>query len=590
MAILAASPTVDVGGGSTIKLEIEDVDLGSDTGNTLRVTGGPVRYAGRPNTDNPLKPLIKSRIEFRAWDKGRVLYDAIDGRPDTDFRLNFYKDSNLYFKGVIKADLEEVFSTRDNPSILFAGYDGLQLLSRKTFDLTGTVDVAQWIYDILSGLPYSLELHTYASWEQDGQNRQHLNGLRLSDTALTHGLTDPTYLEVLERITETFALQLFQYDGKWWAVQRSYRLENTLIDEPVGTLTTIDQDLRRTLNDADIAMEGGADIREPKRRTADPLPSAKARYEFSYVQFQNGEFEDGETGWNFSGATHVSDTDSYASHTTSTDFVSQEPTESLYDYDNIGLQVTFRGEFVGSSFPAQDIGQARFHDTHNDQFHYLAENGTWSTTTTNVSTSSGQQGFDIDIAADPLPGSGVGTLRLRTFFDRDPDGDGTNEVDELRMYETRMFYGGDRNPFIALEYEVQVVANDQTRRSPIDLTTGIGDSEAENPVDEVMEYYDGDAGDPWKESWDFSTDTGRQPFHEERLADVVGQQSQRLDGFDLFTMPDVDQGILYTPVRDSKRYNVWYEEEHFTRRLRRLGTYEIRLDAIGTIDRTQVRS
>jgi PKD repeat protein len=588
------------GARHTWDVQLQDASLSAHQDDKLLATAPPRRKVGNSGAQDPLPPLLPTRLELKVRDEGRLIRDAMQGRPATDFRLVVRRDAALYWRGVVGLEPGQEELGRPSGGVQLTAHDGLALLKERSFSGSGTRSVARWIYDLLGQGPVTRPLHTYSTWAASAQTEAALQGLYLPASALaasapsTGGSEEErSVYDVLEMVCRTFGLQLAAMRGEWIAVQRSYRLQDTLADAPEGEAAN-DRALRVALPEGDIPRSGGQ-ARAPKRLSMPPAQHMEMRWEFQQRAFRNGRFdaEGGPlAGWEASGVSVIEEEDERnVRHDAPSDYVRQRFQAPPYE----DAVVRAKGVVNRTDAQRDDVyfGQLLYHDLAGGQTYSLGrgsfiENdlyqGVWNTGTDSyLYNYDAYDGPDKVIAYQlaPLPSGGAGYFELTSHFKPDPDGDGTDNFNYLDLHE------------LAFEPPAEGYAAAVARLGNTGAQSGRS-AEVRTRIGSLMRSGDGsnaEAGalridDAGTLALDFDSGTsGRQPFLAEAARDIASQQQRRLGGLDVWRAPGSPDALLMsTLVQGGTRYAPTYAEEVIGRDLRRAVAYEVRSDPVGTLE------
>ena len=558
----------------TWEVALYDNALTSHQDAKLYVLEPPVREVGKTGEADPIPPLLPTRVEMPVLDVGRALTGAMEDRPDTDFRLQLRRDGELYFEGVA------YLKSRDddgvaNPVRRLVAYDGLTLLKSASFDPAGTRSIARWMYDILSQGAVQRGLHTYSSWQAAAQAGAALQGLFAKAAPFTD---EKTPWQHLRMICRAFGLQLGTRKEEYLAVQRSYRSQASLSDAPEGAGAE-NRDFRVTLLDSHLVRRGGP-CRPPQFPAIDPARSVQVRWMLNQEAHVNGQFDHEQGplwGWNFSGISVVQPDDRTAiRHDTTSDYITQRFNAPPLEGAKVILDLELTKGAVANPAARVNAAQLRFHDIINGTTYSLdSVNGWVSGTSSYFARPVADVRQQTETVIPALPGSGIGYFEVETFFDPDPDSDGTNEYGHMDVFG--LYFEPAANGYESATYSA---ANQAGSQREVEITTMLGGLDTKNALDGALRI---DQGGTVAEDFDAST-SGRQPFLSELVRDVGGQQVQKLRGLDVWlgpTAPEVDafstiqyDGVTYVPV---------YEKEIVGRSIKRIVAYELRSDAVGTI-------
>jgi chitodextrinase len=318
------------------------------------------------------------------------------------------------------------------------------------------------------------------------------------------------------------------------------------------------------------------------------------RWEFQQRAFRNGRFDaDGGplAGWEASGVSVIQEDERNVRHDAPSDYVRQRFQAPPYE----GAVVRAKGAVSRANTPRDDIyfGQLLYHDLVSGSTYSLGRDsfiesdlyqGVWNTGTDSyLYHYDAADGLDevVSYQLPPLPSGGAGYFELTSHFKTDPDGDGTDEYNHLDLHE------------LAFEPPAEGYAAAVVRLGSADAQSGRS-AEVRTRIGSLMRSGDGsnaEAGalridDAGTLALDFDAGTsGRQPFLAEAVRDIASQQQRRLDGLDVWRAPgSPDAPLISTLVHDGTRYAPTYAEEVIGRDLRRAVAYEVRSDAVGTLE------
>lgn len=571
-----------------------DDSLGAHADNALNLPSRPRRTVGTPSVEDPIPPILATRIDLDVHDVGGTLRSAMVGRPDADFRLRVRRGGTPYFRGVAGLSVEgEQLDPRADQVVRLVAYDGLTLLQEVTPALNGVRSIARWIYDMLSASPVTAPLHTYSTWAAASQTGTNLAGLYADGEALGRESEGRTAWDVLETLLRQFGLQLMQWEGEWIVVQRSARLNDTLTDAPVGASAET-RDFRANLAASDVVLkQDGADVRG-RRPGLPPAVRVGARWTFEQTPARNGAF-DSERGmlfaWTNHGASVVKNADPVAiRHFGMGDYISQRFNAPPLAGSHLIVTATL---FGSDSFTS--VAQLLYHDVVSGATYSLDRDdsdgsGLWQ---------AGDGSYLEDNSAYPhpdeppvpstqeyeiptLPGSGAGYFELRTRFDPDPNDDGTDEYTEMDVHELR--FEPPARGYASAHYTADVTEG--AARS-VEIETRLGSlervGEGSNAESQVVYI------SPSRTiAEDFDTETGgRQSILAEALRDIGGQQAKRLKGVDLRVGPEGPEvSAVSTLLFEGARYAPIYAEEPLGSGWRDLLAYEVRSDPISSVETT----
>ena len=572
-------------------VELHDLEAASAGGHALRLTEPPRRMVGSASPQTPIPALLPTRVELSLVDDG-TLAGALAGRADTDFRLDVFRDGGLYFRGPLKVETAPAPLRGGLRQLDLTAYDGLTLL--KGAQAVGeTPSAAQtitsWMGTWIGRLPVG-GLHTYTDWQEARQGEAGLHqvlaltedvrriaggGADAGGAAAPEGEGGPTAYAALQHMARLFGATLVQGGptggGAWHLVQRSYRAAGVLTDRSYGAAAQ-DRDLRVQITDGDI-LDGQR--YQARRRAFSPARSAVALWSFEQDDMVNAAFDDDTDalyGWDFFGGVWA--TPGAVHHSATGDYVEQAVTGGG-EWQR--LEIHGQATATGGDQPVLPVAQLEFRDTLNQAtYYYVGGSANWQTAAGYVEIAPDADGFiDGSLFVGNPPGSGTGYYTLRSRFDPDPDGDGTNEYSEMVLFELALT-GGARTYDKGRYTASSAAASRGARR--LELKTPLGSVTNQNPVAAALRYADGtDTGAP-------GSSYNADPFLAAWLRDVGGQQVQRLAGLDVWLGPGApDCSALSTLLYEGLRYAPVYEEEVIGRGLRRLVAYEVRSDDIGGV-------
>jgi len=413
------------------------------SGHLLKLLAPPVRKVGTPGA-GPLAPLMAHRVDLEFKDDGARLADLMKGRPDRDFVLRVLRDGAPDFEGLATLEAGKRALRRQITRRLgLTAYDGLESLKERPFDGTGTRSVLRWIYEALLHTSLTwLGLHAYSDWQQAGG----ATGLGAIYVPARHFEEDTSWHDVLTELLELFGLVLQQHAGAWVAVQRSLRASSSLPAPEVIGAQDPDGLGEQVVDTAALARSGGPAQRPQVQRLA-PLGSAELEWSFEQTVLENKSFdEDGFPlkGWTYVGV-EVEDTSDGTAvvHDAATDHVEQRfnaPLRREGDEDP-SVEIRLRFSTSGDSArPRVGVAEFRFDDAVTGDAYWLTgppTNTEWKASEAYLEESalSDTPIQNPSWKIQPMPGSGRGTLTVRTRFD-----DGGGAYDALDVFRVAILF------------------------------------------------------------------------------------------------------------------------------------------------------
>jgi chitodextrinase len=239
---------------------------------------------------------------------------------------------------------------------------------------------------------------------------------------------------------QVFGLVLQQHAGAWVAVQRSLRASSSLpAPEMIGA-----QDpggLGEQVVDPAALARGGGPAQRPRVQRLAPLASAELEWSFEQTVLENRSFdEDGFPlkGWTYVGVEVEETGDGTAVvHDAATDYVEQRFNAPLRREGAEDPSVEMRLRFSksgDSDNPSVEVAEFRFDDAVTGDAYWLKGPSTeteWKASEVYLEESSPSGSTPIQNpfwVIPPMPGSGRGTLTVRTRFD---DGGGAYDALEI---------------------------------------------------------------------------------------------------------------------------------------------------------------
>ena len=406
-----------------------DVELALDGGtsatNTTPVTD-LVRRVGDPQL-NPLEPILKASLDLSLFDKGRVVSSRIRNNAMSDIQVTVKRDGTIWHRGILQSVNGGDVIRYDNPGLQLTFDDGTGRLQGQgandsKADLLQTVDSALGVSG--SDLPVRVAL-AFNDTKQDltipRAQGQQIVGEQVLD--------DGKIFESLERVLRYYNLQMFQEDGKWRCLQRSYRDSGQSYEwaeQDGATVTNGARNPTNSFSDTDWFAPSGASkeslvrsVKVPPIGWSRSLSRREEELSFSTTLIAGGSISRLET-W-------------------STVPVGQSGSDDTFQFKIEGtadiLDTNESGTFD------VDIGQLMAVDPDlGDRYYWDISNQTWTTTPTQITLTFSEATADTtvswnltgDITAQP----GFGGFIIEVEFippPTDPDGDGLNELDSVSV-------------------------------------------------------------------------------------------------------------------------------------------------------------
>lgn len=212
-----ASTTFDSGGASwEVTLEEED---GTSAQNALAVTGC-TRVVGDPQL-NPLNPFLRAEVDIRIWDEGRVVWSRLNSALPGSIRLTIKKGGTVWHRGQLRDFNRQAPIRHDNPELELTFDDGLNQLSGGDSYSASRADLLQFFDSTLDVTGVDLEPRVALAFRDTEQS----TAVGRSQGQLLDGKfqSGGSEKDALSKVLRFYNLQLFQEEGLWRILQRSYR-------------------------------------------------------------------------------------------------------------------------------------------------------------------------------------------------------------------------------------------------------------------------------------------------------------------------------------------------------------------------------
>lgn len=283
----------------------------SGSAEPLYIISQPVRRVGSSSPGSILTPILASRMKVQVRDVTGTLIGLLEEQQPHDYRLEVQKDGDPYYQGSVVIRGGEYDPTQSIPNLTIEASDLPESLSTVDYEhptvagdyhrLTRSLDDAT---DQAIDLPLSILYQWRAKNQISSRYPTDAHQVRAKDWAPEEG----DVRTVLQQQMRFGAMQLMQYKGRLYALQRSARRDQpvTLRDPTVGTRQ---EDLHRELPLADVVRyrdgEGDASVSPPRVRQHAAPVSVRSTVQQRPI-IQNPRFNDwvdgGPVGWDAGGS------------------------------------------------------------------------------------------------------------------------------------------------------------------------------------------------------------------------------------------------------------------------------------------------
>jgi len=411
---------------------------------------------------NPLNPILPTTMRTEVYDESRIIHKKIQSNDLSDLRLTITRDGTTWFRGLLKSVDGGANVRHDNPKLRLVWNDCLPFLKSQPFRFSGRSTTLDAVTEVLSNSRSGLDGRIALAWEDTAADTS--NG-RSEAFQHAHGqeLQRGSQYDWLTQTAKYFNLQIFQEDGLWRIIHRSYRDASSLdYEQTDGTTGSVSPSV--SISDSDWYSGQKSEVLE---ESLDPKEWV-FNYETSAPPF-NGDFQRSTTVFGGSAEApqhwHVSSTNLFNAAEnrveiagsngidTATPQEVERPLEDLFQYDDTSrdeVTLTAKGTVV-----VNDTGEAGFVDVSivrliavqpetGSTFYYDSGSNSWDNSSLQEITvsieesNSGTQDRDFTRslrieAPSPTTAEEDFIYQVQLISEQDPDGDGNNEISEVRF-------------------------------------------------------------------------------------------------------------------------------------------------------------
>lgn len=634
-----------------------EVSGAASASNTFRMVwdknGQEVPQTRRLGTEkiHPFNPILPAVLETTIWDESRTIHDYIEANKDDDIAITVKKGGTIWHTGFLDRVKGGDRVDHSNPALRLVWNDGLPRLKNIDFDKQGRDTLLDALFHVIDQAGLGLPVRVALAWKHQNTDLTTSPANRRSlawQIDFANQVESGSYWDVLSQLLRHYNLQIFQEDGRWYVLHRSYRggsYDWEELSSQTGSVSTGSTSPVVTVANSDWRGKGSAGSGDPVRRP--PIPPQGWAQNYGLMRgsrWQNEDFtsdstspfdQDMPTGWWLYGGQNVNhdranddvevfsgggiDTSdpAYAEQLLN-EIVVADNGNSTYDQFQIRVKGEFdvlsTGETGTVDVPVLQVMARQGEPT---VLHSVNEQGTWS-------TSSGPFAGDVTyVKIQDVPENNSGTTNVETFdqtftfeapsldtgveeyfiqvrliTQADPDGDTNNEINATRfqVVHVKNFKRNvtdDQRPRRGITYRASSVGNVKAEPSEIgsveQFATKVGFRQTASNPSAGIRYYDDTLGRWELLDHEFVAHASRtfnnNSLGRARLEDRFDQHQRKMSRI-----------IGYLPVtalnfRDSVDYDgdTWtpnFVEERIRKPDRKVGIAQLRSDGVpsGTVE------
>lgn len=618
-----------------------EVKGASSASNTFRVLDGERKLGEREmSTFNPILP---ARLTMNVYDESRTLHDKILSKKNSEIAVTVKYDTTgngtpdtIWHTGKLDRVRGGDIINHDNPQLNLVWDDGLPSLKGQDWTETGRPNLLETLTHILGKTDLGLPCRVALAFAHTDTDTTAVRRSKAWQVDLDRQSAE-TYWEALSGLLREYNLQLFQIDGKYRAIQRSYRGATYEWEErdQQGNETTGSRSPVVSLADSDLA-----ETRNPVKRPPVPPHGWGQNYKFTSLPYRNSDFTDDRTeavrgatvpvGWYLSPDWSQN---SGLNFSTSGDYLRLDPgswgvnqttsayAEQIWDQVLMNAQETTVRDRFSMEFDLEvDVNDTNQTDTTDvpiaevavlktdGTIRYLDQTGsappgairTWTSGQSYVKAAVTQSasgsatrtfnfGFEAEVPSVAGNTSEQFYLRVRLVGERDPDTDGLSEAATIRWNKVRVYNfkpGSNERPISGVGYSAQSDGSLRAEPSAIGSAEPKQPENIEVPRDGVfnpgcgLRYRDTTAS-----SWAL-VDAGNinhanraisAPLGEARIQDRYDQHQRQI--FRIIGGVEPDTLAFYeTAQYESSKWVPHYLSERLRTQYREIGVTELRQD------------